>query len=85
MKPATNQIEAQPYFNNKAMLDFCAKAGVHVVSYSPLGNFDPASEHPSAIRDEKIAELGKKHSKSPAQVSVLVFLAYDSSHVQDAV
>jgi diketogulonate reductase-like aldo/keto reductase len=68
IKPAVNQIEVHPYFNNADVISFCKSKGVHVVAYSPLGNFDPTSDHPSAVKDHVIAEMAKKYSKSPAQV-----------------
>jgi diketogulonate reductase-like aldo/keto reductase len=64
----------QPYFNNKELLDYCKQQGVHLVAYSPLGNFDPSKpELPSAIKDEVVVNIGAKYNKSPAQVLHALF------------
>ncbi|KAG5180428.1 Aldo/Keto reductase [Tribonema minus] len=70
IKPATNQVEIQPYFNNAALAASCKSQGVHVVAYSPLGNYDPTKDLPSALKDPVITDLAKKYSKSPAQVII---------------
>ena len=49
--------------NQKVLLDYCQKKGIHVTAYSPLGAG-------TLINDPNIVAIGKKHNKTAAQVMV---------------
>eukprot|EP00923_Selenidium_pygospionis_P035407 GHVN01061797.1.p1 GENE.GHVN01061797.1~~GHVN01061797.1.p1 ORF type:complete len:329 (+),score=75.06 GHVN01061797.1:41-1027(+) len=74
IKPVVNQIECHPYLNQTRMLTFCKQHGIALVAYSPLGsgaykNFGiGVSEADSPLLEKNVGEIGKKHSKSSAQV-----------------
>lgn len=36
------QCEAHPYWRNDALVDFCAKRGIHFTAFSPMGSPDSA-------------------------------------------
>ena len=57
VRPAVNQVEVHPYFRNQALIDYCAKEGVHVTAYSSLGT-------PSSA-----GHLVKKSAPNPSHVS----------------
>ncbi len=59
--PALNQIEVHPTFNQRALCQFCAEKGIHVVSWAPLGRGNLLN-HPTVL--QQAARLEKK----PAQV-----------------
>ncbi|MSS27787.1 aldo/keto reductase [Desulfovibrio sp. PG-178-WT-4] len=59
--PAINQIEVHPLFSQAALCRFCARCGIQVVSWSPLGR-GREMENP-AVRG-LAADLGK----TPAQI-----------------
>ncbi len=61
--PAMNQVESHPKMNQKELMDFCSKHGIHLTAYSPLGAG-------TLITDPTIVEIGKKHNKSAAQVMI---------------
>ncbi|CDS12732.1 hypothetical protein LRAMOSA04916 [Lichtheimia ramosa] len=61
--PAANQVELHPYLPQQELLDFCAKKGIHVTAYSPLGSTDSP-----LMKDEQVAAIAKKYDASPAQV-----------------
>jgi diketogulonate reductase-like aldo/keto reductase len=61
--PAMNQVESHPKMNQKELLDYCSKHGIHLTAYSPLGAG-------TLITDPTIVEIGKKHNKSAAQVMI---------------
>lgn len=71
IKPAVNQIELHPYWNQAAMREYCASKGIAVVAYCPLGNLNPTDpDSVSPMKDEVILQLCKKYSKSPAQIII---------------
>ena len=61
--PQFIQIEAQPYFTQKDLRVTLDKYGIKLMSWYPLGHGDK-----SLIQEAVFAELGKKYSKTPAQV-----------------
>ena len=72
IKPAVNQVERHPYFQNPELLDFCKANGILVTAYSPLGSsdrpFHSDDEEKPILDDMTIAEIAKKHQVTPAQV-----------------
>lgn len=63
VKPATNQIERHPYFNNNELVETNKKFGILTEAWSPFGR-----EINDVIEHETIAEIAKKYDKSPTQV-----------------
>ena len=70
--PATNQVESHPYLNQTKLKEFCAKHGIPLTAYSPLGSpdkpFKTASEPKPLLEDGKILNIAKRNNKSPAQI-----------------
>lgn len=71
IKPVVNQVECHPYLSQKPLLELCQQLGVRVVAYSPFGS--PESDWSLGkvdrlLDDRTIAEVGKKHDKTPGQV-----------------
>jgi diketogulonate reductase-like aldo/keto reductase len=74
VKPAVNQIELHPYFQQVAVREFCKGSDITVESWSPLGgpggggsrknDVTPLLEHPV------IAKIGDKYGKTTAQVII---------------
>jgi len=61
--PAVNQVEMHPHLNQKALKDFCDPKGIVLTAYSPTG-------YSQVREDPVVAGIAKKHSVSPAQVSL---------------
>lgn len=75
LKPEMNQIELHPYLQQPGMLDFCRDQGVHLTAYSPLGSQDrppglKAANEPVLLEEPVIADIGRRHGISPAQVLI---------------
>jgi diketogulonate reductase-like aldo/keto reductase len=69
IQPDVNQVELQPYFQQEAMLEYAKKNGLVVMAYSPLGNLKrEGAEDNTPLNEPLVAELAKKHNKSPAQI-----------------
>ncbi|MEP7240540.1 MAG: aldo/keto reductase [Devosia sp.] len=61
--PAINQIELHPYFPQRDKRAPMLERGIAIECYSPLG-------HGDTLKDPVIAEIGKAHGKSAAQVII---------------
>lgn len=61
--PAVNQVELHPSFQQRALRDAHAKHGIHTESWSPLGQG-------KQLKDPVVAEIARKHGRTPAQVVI---------------
>lgn len=62
-KPAINQVETHPFFQEAAELDSLRAAGVQMEAWSPF-----AEGRNGLFTNPVLAQIGKKHGKSVAQV-----------------
>lgn len=67
IKPAAMQIECHPYAQRVEWREKCAKYGIQVECWFPLGG---AQSNGLLLRDPVIMEIAKSHKKSPAQVII---------------
>jgi diketogulonate reductase-like aldo/keto reductase len=69
-KPTVNQIELHPYLSQAKLHEHCARYGIVLNAYCPLGA--PGAEWtkgvPKVIEDELVVELARRHQRSPAQI-----------------
>nr|SVE75624.1 EOG090X0289 [Daphnia hispanica] len=78
IKPANLQVELHAYFQQTLLRATCAKHGITVCAYGPLGSKGrielnakrglPAPEIPGVLEDPVVLEIANKHSKTPAQI-----------------
>jgi 2,5-diketo-D-gluconate reductase A len=61
--PAVNQIEWSPLGHSKAMQDYADERGIIIQAYSPL-------TRGTGIAEPAIAEIARKHKRTPAQVMI---------------
>lgn len=61
--PQFIQVEAHPYFQQDELRKTLDKYGIKLMAWYPLGHGDK-----SLINEPVFAELGKKYSKTPAQI-----------------
>jgi alcohol dehydrogenase (NADP+) len=71
--PEANQVEAHPFFQQPALLDYCKKNGILFTSFCPLGSADrPASRihegEPHLFADPTIKDIAIRNNISQAQV-----------------
>lgn len=63
IKPAVNQIEFHPGYDQPALVNWCKNHGMVVEGWSPLGCG-------SVLADRTLNEIGAKYGKSSAQVCI---------------
>ena len=74
IKPLINQIERHPLLTQQNLLSFCKHYNIHITAFSPLGSSSyivfgmDYGLGIGLLKDPVIAEIAKKHGKSPAQI-----------------
>ena len=63
IRPAVNQIECHPFFQQEAAREICREYGVQVEAWAPF-----AEGKRGIFQNEILTKIGKKYGKSPAQV-----------------
>lgn len=67
IKPAVNQVESHPYFQQPKMLDFLRSQNIVMTAYSPLGT-GAAIQGTTIATHPVLHEIGLKYERSAAQV-----------------
>eukprot|EP00440_Ansanella_granifera_P074748 gb/GFBE01081118.1/.p1 GENE.gb/GFBE01081118.1/~~gb/GFBE01081118.1/.p1 ORF type:complete len:336 (+),score=116.77 gb/GFBE01081118.1/:1-1008(+) len=73
IKPAMNQVERHPYFDQNRLMKVCSEFGIPLTAYCPLGSGDNPSRKPDdpvLLEDKVLAEIGAQYGKSAAQVAI---------------
>ncbi|KAF2649403.1 aldo/keto reductase family protein [Lophiostoma macrostomum CBS 122681] len=63
--PAVNQVELHPFLPQHQLWEYCAKHGILLEAYSPLG-----SAGAPIMSDESIQDVAKKYDVSPATILI---------------
>lgn len=73
-------MELHPYLQQKDFVDWHKGKGIHIIQFSPCGNLNPfyrevswskeISQMIRLIDHPVLLEIGKKHQKSPIQISL---------------
>lgn len=61
--PAVNQMECNPFFQQKELRKYLDQYGIRLEAWYPLGHADKA-----LLTDERLTKIAEKYSKSTAQV-----------------
>lgn len=70
-KICNNQVEYHPYLSQKPVLDFARKNNIAVTAYSPIARG-------KALQDPVLKEIGLKHGKNAAQVTLRWLIQQES-------
>ncbi len=69
---ATNQVELHPYLQNRTLLEFCQREGIHVTSYQTLA-------YGKVLGDPTLKDIAGRHEASPAQIALAWAMQQDIS------
>ncbi|HVT12284.1 MAG TPA: aldo/keto reductase [Fimbriimonadaceae bacterium] len=75
IRPAANEMELHPHFQQPGLFDFCAKHGIQPIGYCPLGSpsrpeRDRTPEDSVDLEDPVVRLVASRHGISPAAVCV---------------
>lgn len=75
IKPACNEMELHPHFQQPELFDFCREQGIVPIGYSPIGSparpeRDRMADDTVDIDDPVIVEIAARHGIHPAVVCV---------------
>lgn len=75
IKPAVNEMELHPHFQQPKLFDFVRTHGIEPIGYSPIGSparpeRDRTPEDTVDIEDPVIVEIARRHNVHPAVVCI---------------
>jgi diketogulonate reductase-like aldo/keto reductase len=75
IKPAANEMELHPHFQQPALFQYVVSNGIQPIGYSPLGSpsrpqRDRTADDTSDLEDPVILAIAEKRGISPADVSI---------------
>ena len=59
--PTVNQVEFNPFLNQKELLDYCTDKNIILEAYSPL-------THAHKLQDPRLVDIATRYNKTPAQI-----------------
>jgi diketogulonate reductase-like aldo/keto reductase/uncharacterized coiled-coil protein SlyX len=75
IKPVANEVEFHPYYNQKALKDFCDKENIAVIAYYPLAKGNGAKTYiqnhngeMDIFKERFVEDLVEKYNKTPGQI-----------------
>jgi diketogulonate reductase-like aldo/keto reductase len=63
VKPSVNQVEFNPYFQQRELRGIVAETGTRIEAWAPLGQGNA-----DLMKEEAILDIASKHGKNPGQV-----------------
>jgi diketogulonate reductase-like aldo/keto reductase len=70
VRPAVNQVECHPGWQQTKLHSFCQSAGVHLTAYSSLGSPGTTWVERIVLEDPTLNSIAKQLGKTPAQVAL---------------
>ena len=70
--PAVNQVERHPYHAQPKLMEFCARWGIAVTGYAPLGapGLYGKNATDKLLQNDVLTGIASKYHKTPAQVVI---------------
>lgn len=65
IKPAVNQLEIHPYFQNSDLIDYCLQSGVQPMAFSPLAHGEL-----KLLENRTLVDIARAHQCTPAQIAL---------------
>jgi diketogulonate reductase-like aldo/keto reductase len=88
IKPAINQLEVNPYYQNDALIEFCHKNNVNVIAYAPFGvsmKHTDKPDLPLLLENPVLVNIGRRFNKTAAQVCIRWLLQRNISTIPKSI
>ncbi|KAJ4711025.1 NADPH-dependent codeinone reductase-like protein [Melia azedarach] len=66
--PSVNQVEMNPAWQQRKLIEFCKSKSIIVTAYSPLGAVGSSWGNNQVMSNEALKQIAKSHGKTVAQV-----------------
>jgi diketogulonate reductase-like aldo/keto reductase len=70
VRPAVNQVECHPLWQQKKLWPYMKAEGIHLTGYSPIGSSNSKFATINVLELPTITRLAEKYNKSPAQIAL---------------
>jgi len=70
VRPAVNQVECHPLWQQKKLWPYLKSEGIHLTAYSPMGSSNSPFASINVLELPTITKLAKKYGKTPAQIAL---------------
>ncbi|KAF8389656.1 hypothetical protein HHK36_024175 [Tetracentron sinense] len=68
--PAVNQVEVNPLWQQKHLIEYCKEKGIHITGYSPLGANGTKWGDNRIVESQVLEEIAQAKGKTAAQVAL---------------
>lgn len=70
IRPAMNQIESHPYFQERELIEYCYTQGISITAYAPLARREDSiiRGNVDLLTDPVIVGIAKKYNRGPSQI-----------------
>ncbi|KAF8389655.1 hypothetical protein HHK36_024174 [Tetracentron sinense] len=68
--PAVNQVEVNPLWQQKQLIEYCKEKGIHITGYSPLGANGTKWGDNRIVESQVLEEIAQAKGKTAAQVAL---------------
>jgi len=70
VRPAVNQVECHPLWQQKKLYPYLKSEGIHLTAYSPIGSSNSPFATQNVLELPLITKLAEKYKKTPAQITL---------------
>jgi diketogulonate reductase-like aldo/keto reductase len=70
VRPAVNQVECHPLWQQKKLWPYLKSEGIHLTAYSPIGSSNSPFATINVLELPTLTKLAEKYNKSPAQIAL---------------
>lgn len=70
VRPAVNQVECHPLWQQKKLAPFLKNENIHLSAYSPIGSSNSPFAKINVLELPTVTKLAEKYGKTPAQIAL---------------
>jgi diketogulonate reductase-like aldo/keto reductase len=70
VRPAVNQVECHPLWQQKKLAPYLKSEGIHLTAYSPIGSSNSPFAKINVLELPLLTKLAEKYERTPAQIAL---------------